>query len=133
MIDLKLTTSKDGYEFLDNNGVRFAKLWFETSYTNTLKNPDVKIKLIQINKLWITSEYRRLGVGNFLMKILLKDFKDGVFILLASPDNKEDISLQDLIKFYEKFEFKIIYNAYESALMILNKISNDEIDWKLRG
>jgi ribosomal protein S18 acetylase RimI-like enzyme len=85
-------------------------------------------KTIYINSLTVEDNYKNLGVANYMMKIFLDNFKnqnnfDSITLLVVPFEygEKEKIPLNLLIKFYEKFGFKIIGYNFENPLMIYRK------------
>ena len=79
-------------------------------------------RTIYMSSLSIEDDYRNLGVANFLMEKFIEKFKHETISLLAVPfkyGSKEILPLDLLIKFYQKFNFKIIGYNFENPLMIL--------------
>lgn len=86
-------------------------------------------KTIYINTITVEDEYKNLGVANYIMTNFIEFFKKqnkyNYISLLVVPFKygaKEKLSIDLLIKFYQKFGFEIIgYNDTDSPLMILKK------------
>lgn len=81
------------------------------------------ISIIEINNLYINDDYRFSGIGTKLMKYGIKLMQDkgySQFYLNACARNCDGIIKNKLVKFYNKFKFKILLDQGNNVLMYLN-------------
>jgi ribosomal protein S18 acetylase RimI-like enzyme len=78
---------------------------------------------ICINRLYVDFNYRKIGWANVVMNLLIERFKGHSFLVNAFSDDKEYMSNETLIKFYNSFGFKFLKLSEEGVILIKEKTS----------
>ena len=78
---------------------------------------------ICINRLYVDFNYRKIGWATVVMNLLIERFKGYSFLVNAFSDDKEYMSNETLIKFYNSFGFKSLKLSEEGVILIKEKTS----------
>lgn len=78
---------------------------------------------ICINRLYVDFNYRKIGWATVIMNLLIERFKGYSFLVNAFTDDKEYMSNERLIEFYNSFGFKFLKLSEEGVILIKEKIS----------
>ncbi len=78
---------------------------------------------ICINRLYVDPIYRKIGWATVVMNLLIERFKGYSFLVNAFTDDKEYMSNETLIKFYNSFGFKFLKLSEEGVILIKEKTS----------
>lgn len=111
LIDFRI----DGYSYFEN----FIS---ENEYLQIF---DKHKKIAKLNHILIYDNYKNLGLGLKMMKIicyLSKLYNVDLLYLKAMPMGDKGLSFENLLKFYEKFGFEIMFQNTKLAIMIKNII-----------
>jgi len=73
---------------------------------------------ICINRLYVDFNYRKIGWATVVMNLLIERFKGYSFLVNAFSDDKEYMSNETLIKFYNSFGFKSLKLSEEGVILI---------------
>lgn len=79
---------------------------------------DIKTPFINLIRLYVAPDYRKLGWGTLIMNRLIDNYKNKTIIVNAFPDNESYMSKDDLINFYKKFGFKVLHPSEEGIFLI---------------
>lgn len=112
--------------FKNKNEAQVVRLFFsqygneslEKGFKKKYKNLASVKHLVCINRLHVSADYRRKGWGSIIMNHLLTRFKESSYIVNAYPDDQDYMSLDELVKFYGNFGFKVAHITEEGFLLI---------------
>jgi GNAT superfamily N-acetyltransferase len=78
----------------------------------------LKTPFINLIRLYVHPDYRKLGWGTLIMNRLIENSKNKTIIVDAFPDNESYMTKDELINFYMKFGFKILKPSEEGMFLI---------------
>jgi GNAT superfamily N-acetyltransferase len=94
----------------------FNDVFSEEQFNEIFPDDDI----IKIEHIEVFDEYKNKGIASELMKRIMNLMKKRgytQFYLNACPLGYSGLELNDLVKFYEKFGFKILLNQGNNTLM----------------
>jgi|JI10StandDraft_1071094.scaffolds.fasta_scaffold191584_4 GNAT superfamily N-acetyltransferase len=78
----------------------------------------LKTPFINLIRLYVHPDYRKLGWGTLIMNRLIENSKNKTIIVDAFPDNESYMTKDELINFYMKFGFKILKPSEQGIFLI---------------
>lgn len=122
---LSINEFENSIIFKNKDDAQVVRLFFhicknklEIYADNKWKNYQQTTKLINISRLYVVPGYRRRGWATIIIKMLIQKFPGYTFLINAYPDDKNYMSINELINFYEKFGFKYLRDSEEGVIMI---------------
>ena len=101
------------YKYSAPTGALFIATYHATPVGCIALQPLPKAGTCEMKRLYVDPEYRKLGIGDALVKALLQEAKELDYTLMKLDTLER---LQAAIKLYQKFEFETVYAYYDNPL-----------------
>lgn len=109
-----------GIIFRNKNEAQVVKIY--TMESNKIQKDsllkEIKPPFINLIRLYVDPNYRKLGWGTLIMNRLIDNSKNKTIIVDAFPDNESYMTKHELFKFYMKFGFEILKPSEKGMFLI---------------